>query len=450
MMIQQRIKILAVDDTEAARRLYHMYLAQEFDLDLASSGYEGLRKSSEHAYDVFLVDLMMPGMNGIEFIHKLRDSFPSANVIIISQTDDLDIAIDAFREHPFDFLRKPIEKTILRNAIRRSLEMQELKQALEIAHVESAHSSDCPKPVIGRSTCMKKIWDIIDRLSQSPLCRAVLLTGESGTGKEIVARQIHSRSLLFRGPFVAVNCGLLRAELAGSELFGIEKGTATGVDARKGKIEAANSGTLFLDEITELPTDVQPMLLRALQERVIVPIGSHSEKHVDLRIIAATNRNILESVKAGRFREDLYYRIAAIRIDIPALREHVEDIPDLIEHLYRRHGGRGAPPFDASEYEELKHRHWPGNIRQLENLVIQKMVLGSIDADEISVAASEQDIKQALASITRNRNFAQIRDLIFDSVLNSCNGNMSHAAHWLDLSRSTIWEFTKRTKSTEP
>ncbi len=448
MQTQKRLKILAVDDTEAARRLYTSYLTPDFEIVTASNGPAGLEKAANQSFDLYIVDLMMPGMNGIEFIRALRIRQPKANVLVVSQTENLDMAINAFREHPCDFLRKPVEKTLLKQTIRRITEVHVLQDALAAAHRETACPPECPEPVIGRSASMQRLWEGVSRIANSPMCRSVLLTGESGTGKEIIARQIHRQASVLGGPFIAVNCGLLRAELAGSELLGIEKGTATGVDPRKGKIEIAHGGTLFLDEISELPPDVQPMLLRVLQDRLLTPIGGHSERPVDVRVIAATNRDMTDAVRSGRFREDLYYRIAAIRLEIPPLRNRRDDIPDLVDHLFRRHGGRGPVPFDQSEIERLQRFDWPGNIRQLENLVIQKMVLGDIpDVDPIGSGAPLMALEAAVATLADGRTFSQIRDLIFSHVLAQCGGSMSRAAHRLDVSRSTIWEFTKRPKS---
>ncbi|MBN1551270.1 sigma-54-dependent Fis family transcriptional regulator, partial [bacterium] len=245
--------ILAVDDHLSARHHYFNSLSDVYTVEIASNGIEALKKANDTVYDLYIVDLMMPGMNGIEFIKRLRKIHNDPQVVIVSQTEDLDLAIEAFRQHPVDFLRKPVRKSILRHCVAKNLTVKSMRCHLNALSRESSRDSNCPEPVFGQSSTMKKFWDHVHHISRSNLNISILLTGESGSGKEIVARQIHKISQRCQSPFIAVNCGLLSRELAASELFGIKEGVATGVKMRTGKFQAAHGGTLFLDEIAEIP-----------------------------------------------------------------------------------------------------------------------------------------------------------------------------------------------------
>jgi len=437
--------ILAVDDNLASRKLYSSYLRDLFDLTIASSGREALEQAQKKPFDLYITDLMMPGIDGITFIKKLRVIHPSAGVIVISQTEEIDIAIGAFRQKPLEFLRKPIKKNLLINAINRNIEIRELRENVSVLRKETSYDPSCPEPVQGDSQVMNQFWQKVKRVAEMELAPAMLIRGESGTGKEVVARQIHRWSPRRNGPLICVNCGMLTRELAASELMGVVKGVATGVDARKGKFQIAHGGTIFLDEIAEMPSEIQPMLLRVLQERKVTPVGSSEEIPVNVRVIAATNKDLGECVSDGRFREDLFYRLSVVTLEIPALRNRREDIPALLKHLYKRHGGTGDIPVDQSELKEWMSYHWPGNVRQLENALINRIIMGT----PIKPAVSEPYGKAAdsnVIDLSMPLPFDEVKRKVFDHALERSNGNIREAARSLKIAKSTLWEYCKKRK----
>jgi DNA-binding NtrC family response regulator len=447
--------ILALDDHAAIRQLYKAYLGDIYDLDLAANAKEALEKATMKSYDLYLVDLIMPGVNGIQFIRELRKLNPESAVIVISQTDEIDLAVEAFREHPMDFLRKPVQKNLLLSTVQRNLELRKLKTRIRHLSDESSKDSRCPEPVWGISPVMDQFREKIRRIGESGLSGAVLITGETGSGKEVSARQLHRWSLRKKGPFIAVNCGLLTKELAASELLGIERGVATGVEAREGKFALANGGTLFLDEIGELPLEVQPVLLRVLQERRFMRVGGLREESVDVAVIAATNKDLAQEVRAGRFREDLFYRICAITVRNPPLRDHADDIPFLIDHLYRRHGGSGPLPLTEDEIEAWKRLSWPGNIRQLENALLNRLIEGEsfdplmnaeIFHPQLSSRSMDANLPASMDELIGKVPFEAIKMHLFQSALHRSEGNFRKAARLLGIPSSTLWDFINNPK----
>ncbi len=437
-------KILAVDDHASTRHLYSSYLKPFYRIDLAAGGAEALQKIKTEQYDLYVTDLIMPGMDGIQFIRALRKIHPDAPVIVVSQTDEIDLAIGAFREHPLEFLRKPLKKSLFLAAVERCLDRANLqRENRNLRHVTGT-DAHCPEPVTGKSsTVMTEFWDRVRTTAESPLAVPVLITGESGVGKEVVARQIHRWSRRHAHAFVAVNCGLLTPQLAAGDLMGVEKGVATGVDPRQGKFQAAEGGTLFLDEITELPGDVQTMLLRTLQEKTIMALGSHTETAVDVRVIAATNQDLKERVRDGRFREDLFYRLSVLTLDVPPLRRHPEDIPDLLTHLLKRHGGGEALPLEPDEHREWMAYAWPGNIRQLENALLQRLVTGKPIHLEQSAATSELPPTGITDYLQAGWEWDRIKTEIFREALRQTNGNLREAARKLGIPKTTMWEYCR-------
>ena len=443
-MMKKRLKheILAVDDHVSMRRLYRSYLSGDFHIDLAANAKTALEMATETDYDLYIIDLMMPGMNGIQLIRKLKGIRSEIACIVVSQTDEIDMAIDAFREHALDFLRKPVSKKMLKHTVNRVLKNKTDQMKLLHLQNDSGRSFQCPEPVYGHSEEMKLFWKRVRKIASSGISPSVLITGESGSGKEIVARQLHRWSSRGHGPFLAVNCSVLRGDLVVSELMGIEKGVATGVNKQPGKFRLADGGTLFLDEISELPKSVQPLILRALQERVIRPVGGNREYPIDTMVLTATNRDLKRMIATGEFREDLYYRLSVVNVDVPPLRSHREDIPILLDHLYRRHGGRGELNFSNTELESWQQYHWPGNIRELENVLINRIIMdqpidpSSMDFSEVSTDDSVKDWLKA-------RSFRDVRDYMFKYALERTDGNIRQASKLLQVTPSTVWHFLK-------
>jgi len=438
-------RILVVDDSLSTRRLYGSYLRDNYQLTIASDGKEALDIAEKHNFDLYITDLMMPGIDGITFIKKLRKIHPDAGVIVVSQTEEVDLAIGAFRQKLLEFLRKPVRKNLLINAIERNLELRNLRENVTALTEESSFDPGCPQPVLGIAPEMKKFWEKAKRVAKMELAPAIMITGESGCGKEVVARQMHRWSARAKKPLISVNCGLLTRELAASELMGIVKGVATGVEARKGKFAVADGGTVFLDEIAELPLDIQPMLLRVLQEHVITPVGSTDEIPVNIRVIAATNKDLGGCVADGTFREDLFYRLTVVSLPIPSLRARKEDIPLLLEHLFRRHGGSGDLPLSEKEMSHWMSYQWPGNIRQLENALINRMIMGEpVKPEQSAPETNRKDDK--IIDLNAPLTFAEIKHRVFTAMLDRTNGNIREAARRLGIAKSTLWEYCNKHK----
>ncbi len=439
----KHVRILIVDDHLSARQLYASYLRDHYDITVTASGDEALKTVQKQAYDLYITDLMMPGMDGITFIKKLRTIHPEAAVIVCSQTNEIDLAIAAFRQQPLEFLRKPVRKTILINTIEKTLELIKLRENVSALNALSAQDPACPSPVLGTSGVMSEFWEKVKRTAEMNMSVAVMITGESGSGKEVVARQLHRWSNRKKGPFVAVNCGLMTTDLAGSELLGIARGVATGVEQRKGKFVLADGGAIFLDEIAELPIAVQPMLLRVLQERIVTPVGSSQEIPVDVMVIAATNKHLGQCVAEGLFREDLFYRLSIITLEIPPLRQRKEDITELLYHLYRRHGGVGNLPLSDTELNEWMEYEWPGNIRQLENALINRMIMDK-PFNPGQLAVNSANTKAHMIDLSVNMSWSDIRSKVFRFAIESADGNIREAARKLNIPKSTLWEYHKK------
>ena len=366
-----RMTILLIDDDASLRRVTEYHLEQAgYRVLTAADGDAGLRCFREEAVDLVLTDLQMPGSSGLKVLEQVRALQPEALVIVITAYGTIEQAVEAMKKGAHDFLTKPVSRDALLLAVAKAgtlLGLQEENRQLREQlgqQVEFRH-------LVGSSDAMRTVLEIVRRAAPSEA--TVLITGESGTGKELIAHAIHRASDRRHGPFVTVNCAAIPADLLESELFGHIRGAFTGAVAdRVGKFERADGGTLFLDELGELPAALQPKLLRALQEHEIEPVGGHPRR-VDVRVVAATNRDIEAALAAGTFREDLYYRLAVITIDLPPLRQRRDDIPLLARHFLAKHGGTELTVGDAA-MALLAGYDWPGNVRELEN-AIQRMIV---------------------------------------------------------------------------
>ncbi len=365
-------KILVIDDEAAIRRILKEILEHEqYQVDVAESAIEALPLVKENEYDAILCDIKMPQMDGIEFLEEAK-KITDAPIIMISGHGTIDTAVEAIKKGAFDYIAKPPELNrlliTLRNALDKSKLITETKALKKVVNRKYQ--------MIGSSAPMKEIHSIIEKVA--PTNARVLIEGENGTGKELVARQLHELSNRSFAPFIEVNCAAIPSELIESQLFGHEKGSFTSaIKMKKGDFELANNGTLFLDEIGDMSLSAQAKVLRALQENKITRVGGESEINVNVRIIAATNKNLKEEIQKGNFREDLYHRLSVIIINVPPLCDRLDDIPELIEFFVdniSNEMGKSVPTFTQDAIEELQKYRWTGNIRELHN-VIERLVI---------------------------------------------------------------------------
>ncbi len=431
----QQYAVLIVDDEPGMQSFLQRALSSRCGIvDCADSVEQARPLLERQRYDLVVLDIALPGLSGIDWLHELRQDGYAGDVVLMTAYADLDTAIDALRAGAADLLQKPFSLALALNAIQRCFERSRLARENFVLRREvSTHAADV-EGVIGQSDMMLKVCDRLKRIAPSPA--TVLLTGESGTGKEVAARAVHRMSGR-TGPFVPVNCAAIAAELIESELFGHVKGAYTGAQqSREGLFYYARGGTLFLDEISEMPAPAQAKLLRALEERRIRPVGSEQEIPVDVRVIAASNRDLKAEVAAQRFRQDLYYRLQVLEVTLPPLRERPEDIPLLVEHFMTQlTPNLGVPPLtlDPRTLARMSDYDWPGNVRELRNLVERSLILGWFDIGpepEVgSLPAAPGRLDETLEAVEKRHILA---------VLAACDGNKSEASRRLGISRKTM------------
>ncbi len=393
-------RLLVVDDELGVQESLRMVFKGECEVDTAADVDEALRRIEVSPPNLILLDLVMPGRNGLELLAELRETGRPIPTIVLTATRTVATAVEAMKLGAIDYLTKPFDVDALRIRVRRTLEHCALVD--ELARLrEEVRERNRLGPLLGRSDAMREVFRTLERVAPTPV--TVLIAGESGTGKELAARAIHDLGPRREGPFVAVNCAALPDTLIESELFGHERGAFTDARERRiGKFEAASGGTLFLDEIGELPAAVQAKLLRALQERAIERLGGTTAIAVDVRVVAATHRDLAAEVAAGRFREDLYYRIHVFRIDLPPLRERREDIRLLARHFLaraRERIGRGPTDFTPEALAALERHPWPGNVRELANAIEAGVVMAEGDRlrpEDLPPAVTESGRMDAL------------------------------------------------------
>jgi len=370
-------RILVVDDERSMREFLEICFRREgYDVATAADVDSALALLEADDYDVVISDLQMPGRSGLELLHAVRDTSPETAVILITAFATTETAIAAMKEGAYDYVTKPFKVDEIRLVVEKALEKKLLSR--ENRRLRSELQSQLrQRELVGTSAAMHRVYELVNQVAETRT--NVLVSGESGTGKELVARAIHTRSERRERPFVAINCGAIPENLLESELFGHVKGAFTGaVSGKEGLFETADGGTLFLDEVGELPGALQVKLLRVLQERTIRRVGGTSDRRVDVRILAATNRRLEEEVAAGRFREDLYYRLNVIEITIPPLRERIEDVPMLVQHFvdkYARELGKPIREVRAEALRRLLAYSYPGNVRELENAIERAVAL---------------------------------------------------------------------------
>ncbi len=367
-------KILLIDDDDSLRRVTEYNLTSAgFEVVTAASGRQGLAAFGEEEPDLVVTDVELGDLNGLEVLAEIKKEAPDTPVIVITAYGTIDMAVKAMGEGAFNFITKPFDRDTLRLACQKALEMTELKSRNRVL-AEEVNRLSGVEGMETSNSAMAALLEMAVRVAESEA--TVLITGESGTGKELLARIIHRRSNRHEAPLVAVNCAAIPDNLIESELFGHVKGAFTGaVVNRKGRFQSARGGTLFLDEIGELKLDMQAKLLRAIQEREVEPVGSDRTEKIDVRIIAATNKDLKTLTAEGKFREDLYYRLGVIPIHIPALRDRPEDIMTLARHFLRKLNAPDGVHFSPPALALMKRYPWPGNIRELQNMVERACIL---------------------------------------------------------------------------
>lgn len=366
--------ILVIDDEKSIRNTLKEVLEYEnHTIDLASDGEEGLEKFKDNQYEIVLLDIKMPGMDGTEVLDNIVAESPDIPVIMISGHGNIDTAVESIKKGAYDFIEKPLDLNRLLITIRNALDKSHLITETKVLKRKVSKTYE----MVGESPAMKKVKEMIDRVAQTDA--KVLITGKNGTGKELVARWLHEKSSRAPQPFIEVNCAAIPSELIESELFGHEKGAFTSAHKdRKGKFEQANKGTIFLDEIGDMSLPAQAKVLRVLQESKLSPVGSDKDIRVDVRVIAATNKNMKEEIEANRFREDLYHRLSVILIHVPSLNERLEDIPLLAEHFNEQicsEYGMQKKNIADDAILELQNISWTGNIREFRNVLERLIIL---------------------------------------------------------------------------
>jgi DNA-binding NtrC family response regulator len=436
-------RVLVVDDHQQARESVAFALRHAgHQVDCLASAVEALRVLVRETYDVIITDLLMPGMTGLEFIRQLERRPHGAQVIMITAHASVATAVEAMRHGAFDYIEKPFEADKLEALVGRAIEHgRMLDQAPAAPAVEVATDF----VMIGDSRPMRELRTRVAQVART--AETVLIVGESGTGKELVARSIHAQSERASAPLVSLNCPVLSAHLMESELFGHERGAFTGADSpRTGRFELADGGTILLDEISEIDLALQAKLLRVLQEKTFERVGSSKTVRVDARVIATSNRDLKEEVAGGRFREDLYYRLAVVPLVVPPLRERRDDVPALVAHFLKlaaQRLGRGPCTVSDAAGELLASYHWPGNVRELENIVTRASVLdtcGRIEADQISdwLAPTADGKDEFYTAVPVGLSMDEMERRLIESTLARFGGHRAKTAEALGIGLRTL------------
>ena len=437
--------VLVVEDEDKLRRVLELQLTGAgFEVLKAGTAEEGLKHAGEA--EVILTDLLLPGMTGIELIHALRRQNSHTPVVVMTAVGTVENAVEAMRAGATDFLPKPFSLDHLMTVVNKALEVAALRHENRQLKEALGHKYDVGN-MIGRSAVMQEIFATVMRVA--PTRATVLLAGESGTGKDMIARAVHQNSPRRDRPFVKINCTALPENLMESELFGYEKGAFTGANVTKlGKFEQADTGTVFLDEIGDVPAPIQVKLLRVLQEREFERLGSNKVRTIDVRVVAATNVDLREALEQGTFREDLYYRLNVMPINIPPLRERKEDIPFLADFFVNKLAPEMASPVETISDEamaKLVNYHWPGNVRELQNVVERSLVLAvSRQLEAVDIKLETMPRSKAAASsgaadfLPEGETLDSHEQKLIREALRRAQGNKSQAARLLGLTRNAL------------
>ncbi len=446
-------QILVIDDEENMRHmLKSMLKRQGFEVDSARNGLLALQILERKKYDFILCDIKMPEMGGMEFLDEIKEKRLDTTVIMMSAYGNIDHAIGAMQKGAYDYISKPFNAEEIFLVLKKAEEREKLRK--ENRQLRERIASITPDfrfgKMVGKSKKMINLFNIAQKAAEYP--STVLITGESGTGKELVARAIHENSPRKKKPFIAINCGSIPENLLESELFGYKKGAFTGADKDKqGLFDAANKGTLLLDEIGDLPLPMQVKLLRVIQEQEIMPIGANQSHKVDVRLLAATAQNLEVEIGAGRFRQDLFYRLNVINIEIPPLRERQEDIPVLCNHFLKKFNlalnqNEKVKKIEAKAMDRLLRYRWPGNVRELENCMERASIM--CDNDTISIEHLPGNITSTENSTSVQQNLfsgfslkkaqKELEKQLISHTLEHCRGNKSKAAELLEISYPSL------------
>jgi len=442
-MAEKKPVVLIVDDEKNSRDGLARALSDRYKTLVAESGRRALALLDEHAVDVLLADVRMPGMDGLALLQRVLARERQPVCILLTAYGTVEMAVEAMKRGAQNFLMKPVNLDELDMVIRKELHTRAV-EAENRGLREKLDAKFGMEGIVGNAPPMQKVFDVIRQVA--PSTATVLVQGESGTGKELVAHAIHHLSPRAKGPFVAVHCAALSESLLESELFGHEKGAFTGAtERRRGRFEMADGGTLFLDEIAEIPAPMQTKLLRVLEERRFERVGGQSSIEVDIRLIAATNRNLRELAERGSFRQDLFFRLDVVTVDLPPLRERVEDIPLLVHHFLAEFAEANRKPVSAispAALRVLSGYAWPGNVRELRN-VVEKMVVLS-RGQELSLheippqIAGDTGAGPAKQTVDPNLSLAETEKRLILQAVEACGGNRTRAAERLGISRRTL------------
>ena len=435
--MDEKMSIMIVDDEEIVREsLFYWFEKGGHTVDTALSGFDALKKLEEVPFDMMFVDIKMPGMDGIELLGKVKADYPDTVVVIITAYGTIESAIEAMKMGASDYLLKPFKPQHLSLVLEKITQQKKLTSDYNFlkGHLEQITRFD---NIIGKSQPMEDIFKLIPEVSETE--SSILLTGETGTGKELIAKAIHAKSHRSEHPFIAINCGAMADTLLESELFGHQKGAFTGaIHSRKGFLEVVSGGTLFLDEIGEISPKMQVDLLRVLEEKRITRLGSSEPINVDFRLVSATRKNLEKEIAEGNFREDFFYRINVINIQIPPLRRRREDIPLLINHFLEKYSQETSKRVDhisRDTLEKLKHYDWPGNVRELENAIERAVVLSksrTLKTEDFLFLQARPSHRSGALTL-KQMEIEYIRE-----VLEKADWNITQAAKVLGVNRVTL------------
>jgi two-component system response regulator AtoC len=446
-----KVRLLVVDDEQSIRKLC-MTIGNTLGYSCmeAESAEVALTKLDAEVPDLILTDLKLPTLSGVELLKQAKLILPRAEVAIMTGHGSIESAVDAMKLGAYDYIEKPFRVEKMRLLLQRMAEKVRLVTENEFLR-DRVNTEENLDGIIGTSANIQDVLRMVSRLKDTRT--PVLISGESGTGKELVARAIHFRGALAQAPFVAVDCGSLVPTLMESELFGYEKGAFTGATKSKaGLFQAANGGTIFLDEIGELPLEMQAKLLRVLQEKEVRPVGSNDKVNVDVRVIAATNRDLESAYRAGTFRKDLYFRLNVVTVHLPPLRDRRSDIPMLVHHFLDRYAPGSPLQVTPAAMKSLLHYEWPGNIRELENCIARAITLGDrqvIDVNDLPPAIRTEQTDapaattQDAASLSTTA-LAEMERMTILRVFEQANGDKALAGRMLGISRATLYRKLKR------
>jgi nitrogen regulation protein NR(I) len=456
--------LLVEDDTNIATGLQKVMRVNGYDVTALGRGDTGLERALAEPFDVVVTDLKLPGLDGLELVRQLHQAKPKLPIILITAHGTTEIAIEATKWGAFDYVPKPFEVDELLDLTAKALESSRLmSEPVEMGEAESSRTA-----IVGKSRAMQSIYKEIGRIAATSV--TVLIRGDTGTGKELIARAIYQHSDRANAPFIAINCAAIPEALLESELFGHERGSFTGADARRiGRSEQANGGTIFLDEIGDMNANLQAKLLRVLQEKTVQRVGGRENVPVDVRIIAATHRDLEAAIRERLFREDLFYRLSVVTIKLPPLNQRADDIPDMVRYFLRRYGpeaGVSAPSITPEAIEFLQSQNWPGNVRELENTVRKALLIArdyTISLDHVKevlakarepVATSQQShaayITALMDQVERGeiqnafaKMLADLEPELYSQAIRRTHGNLTKAAQWLGVTRLKMREKLK-------